>query len=356
MDVSALIPAADPIPVHYGWFWFLLILTFTLHLMIMNAMLGTGIIALFSHLTNKNNDRFPTKTISRKLPFLIAFTVNSGVAPLLFLQVLYGQFIYTSFILMAVFMLFIVVFLMAAYYGAYIYDFKYDTLSIRTRNILIGMIVVLFLIIGFMFSNTMTLMLNPNSWIRYFSNASGTLLNLKDPTLAPRYLHVVFAAIANGGLFLALLHEKQAVKGDKIARNKQQMAMKWFSFALMFNLVVGVWFLLSLPKEIFSLFMGKHIYATLLLVSGIISALLALHLSLKNNIRACTAVTVLTLVDMVLIRDLVRHLVVKPYFQIKDLTVIPQYTPMIFFFAVMLFSAVAIFYMIRQAITAGKEA
>ncbi len=356
MDISSLIPLADTIPVHWGWFWFFLILTFILHLIVMNTMLGTGIIALFSHITNKDQDLFPTKTISQTLPFLIAFTINTGVAPLLFIQVLYGQFIYTSSILMAVYTLLIAMFLMLAYYGAYIYDFKFDTLNIKTRNLIIAFIVFIFLLIGFFFSNNMTLMLKPEQWIQYFSNSKGTILNLKDPSLIPRYLHVVFASISNAGLFLALIQEKKAGKGDKIALNKKRISMRWFTTAFTLNIIIGAWFFITLPKEMTFLFLGNNGYATLLFIIGIGGTILSLIFGLKHRVIPCTAATLLTLIDMVLIRDLLRSVTIKPYFHIKDLQVVPQYSPMILFLVVLALGLGIIAFMIKQAINAGKEA
>ena len=46
-------------------------------------------------------------------------TVNLGIPPLLFLQTLFGQFLYSSSILMAVFWLSVVPVLIVAYYAAY---------------------------------------------------------------------------------------------------------------------------------------------------------------------------------------------------------------------------------------------
>lgn len=53
MDPSVLIPEALPIPVAWGWFYAFLLLTFTLHLLVMNVMLGSSIIALVHHLRGK---------------------------------------------------------------------------------------------------------------------------------------------------------------------------------------------------------------------------------------------------------------------------------------------------------------
>jgi hypothetical protein len=179
MNPSSLIPAPDVIPVHWGWLHFFFLLTFILHLLFMNAMLGTGIIALFKSFRNKEEDLSVAKEIGLKLPYTIAFTINMGVAPLLFIQVLYGNFIYTSSILMGWYWLLIIGILIIAYYSAYIYDFKFDALD-SARSIFIAVSVILMLLIAFFFTNNITLMLTPETWTRYFSHAGGTILNLSD--------------------------------------------------------------------------------------------------------------------------------------------------------------------------------
>jgi hypothetical protein len=105
MNPTSLIPVPDPIPVHWGWLKLLLLTTFFLHLLCMNTMVGMGIIALVKSLFDRSGAVAYNREISEKLPYTIAFTVNMGVAPLLFIQVLYGQFIYTSSLLMAVYWL-----------------------------------------------------------------------------------------------------------------------------------------------------------------------------------------------------------------------------------------------------------
>jgi len=201
VDPLALIPAPDSIPVHWGWLHFFFLLTFVLHLLFMNAMLGTGIIALVKSLKGTRQDLPIAKEISLKLPYTIAFTINMGVAPLLFIQVLYGNFIYTSSVLMGWYWLSIIGILIIAYYSAYLFDFKFDTLG-SARSIFIAVCVILMLLVAFLFTSNITLMLTPEKWVRYFSNAGGTILNLSEPTLIPRFLHFVCASIAIGGLFL----------------------------------------------------------------------------------------------------------------------------------------------------------
>jgi hypothetical protein len=107
----------------------LLIITLFLHIILMNVMLGTGIIALVNHFRRGSDSEPLTREIAGKLPFAIAFTVNFGITPLLFVQVLHGHFFYTSSVLMANFWLFVIAFLISGYYMAYIYDYKYDALQ-----------------------------------------------------------------------------------------------------------------------------------------------------------------------------------------------------------------------------------
>lgn len=56
------------------------------------------------------------------MPKILALAVNFGIAPFLFLQVLYGNYLYPGILLMAVWWMSIVMAVMLAYYGLYISD------------------------------------------------------------------------------------------------------------------------------------------------------------------------------------------------------------------------------------------
>ena len=63
--------------------------------------------------------------LGRLLPTVFAFTITLGVAPLLFLQVMYGQFLlYASSILIGVPWLAIIGIVILAYYGVYFFSMK----------------------------------------------------------------------------------------------------------------------------------------------------------------------------------------------------------------------------------------
>ncbi len=354
MIPASLIPTPDAIPVPWGWFYVLLIVTFLLHILVMNAMLGGGIIALISSLSGGTENTQLCKEFSYKWPYTIAFAVNMGVAPLLFVQVLYGHFIYSSSILMAVWWFSIVAMLILAYYSAYIYDFKFDVLK-GTKIFFLEFTVMVLLIIAFFFTNNMTLMLSPERWTAYFNNAGGTLLNLSDPTVIPRYLHFVIGAVAIAGLYLALIGHLNLRKSPIDKQILIDKGIKYFTVATAIQIFFGLWFLLALPKSVMMAFMGGSAYGTGLLVIGIVLAAAALYFGHKKNLMAASGTALILLVIMILIRDLVRILYLQPYFTVSDLAVKPEYSPLIFFLVVFIAGLGMIAYMLKLAFNCRKE-
>jgi len=348
MNPTSLIPAPDPIPVHWGWLKLLLLTTFFLHLLCMNTMLGIGIIALVKSLFDRSGAVEYNREISEKLPYTIAFTVNMGVAPLLFIQVLYGQFIYTSSLLMAVYWLSITGILIIAYYSAYIYQYTFDDAGPALVGFM-SITVISLLVIGFFFSNNMTMMLSPEKWTRYFTSPGGTLLNLADPTLIPRYLHFVLSALAVGGLFMALLWEHKAGGDKAIYRKKIQYSLNWFMAATLLQFGVGTWWLMALPTHIVRLFMGGNTWATSFFALGFIGSILALFFGYKARVRLCTGTTLATILCMVLMRDHLRTAMLNPYFTLSTLEVDPQYGSLVLFLVFLGLGIIAIFYMFKLA-------
>jgi hypothetical protein len=330
MDPSKLIPATDPIPVSWPWFHVLLLLTFVLHLLFMNAMLGGGIIALVSHLRRKEQSPHLPEEISKKLPYTIAFTVNMGVAPLLFLQVLYGHFFYVSSILMAAYWISVIGALLLAYYSAYLYDFKYQDLG-SLRALVIGFTVLILLAIGFLFSNNVTLMLQPAKWTAYFTRRDGTVLNLSDPALIPRYLHFVVASMAVGGLFVALLARFGRSDDAATRQGRIDLGLRWFSHATLAQVFIGLWFLMALPTDIMAAFMGKSLVHSGVFFAAIGGVVASLVLAFKKRLLETTFALLATVVLMVILRDLVRHEYLRPYFSPSLLEVVPQSSPLILF-------------------------
>jgi hypothetical protein len=353
MDPTALIPAADSISVHWGWFKAFLLITFVIHLLFMNVVVGSSIIALVRALRNGYPPGTPDKTVTGKLPTVLALAVNFGVAPLLFLQVLYGQFLYTSSILMGWFWLSIVVLVILAYYGFYLHQMKHDALG-RGRTVVMGAAVLLLLVVAFIFTNNMTLMVSPARWLAYFDNPGGTLLNLTEPTLIPRYLHFMTASVAVGGLFMAVVWSRRNNRGVFGARERVHAGMRWFAWATLVQIFVGLLFLLLQPWPILRLFVGGSGMHTGALVVGVVLALMALALGFKDRVWPCVVLTVLVISAMAVVRDLVRGAYLSPYFKPSELTLSPQYSALTAFLIVLGIGLLALAYMLTLSARAER--
>jgi hypothetical protein len=330
MDPSALIPAADFLQVPWGWFQLLLLVTLFLHLILMNIMLGTAVIAFINHFRAPEKEIPLCHTIARKLPFAIAFTVNFGVAPLLFVQVLYGNFLYTSSVLMGVFWLSVIGLLIAGYYAAYLYSYRYDTLG-GARVVVTGITVTALLLIGFFMSNNFTLMLRPDTWARYFENPSGTLLNLADPTLLPRYFHFMTAAIAVGGLSIALYYEYRKWKGDRDVEQWIRSGLRWFGIATIINFGYGFLFLGTLTDNVLNMNSFPGVLIVLLLLLVITLGALSVIYSFQGRTLPALYTILPTIFFMILVRELVRVAYLEPYFSITEMPRAYQYSPFLVF-------------------------
>ncbi len=351
MNPLDLIPKAHNLPLEPIWFSFLLTATFVVHLLLMNAMLGSGIIALVSSFSKTEDSRLRERSTSRRIPFLIAFAINTGVAPLLFIQVLYGQFIYTSSVLMAVYWISVIPALLAAYYAAYVYSIHFTNTAGLLRSLLIGMSVATLLFVAFMFSNNMTLMLTPDRWSQYFDNRGGTLLNLSEPTLAPRLLHFITASAAVGGLFYSLCARFQSKPGSLPAIS---WGLQWFTWATLVQVAVGIWFLFSLPAAVRSMLVGGNTAMTTVFGLAVCCALASLAASTHNRLATTVVMAVLTIIFMALVRGYVRQAYLEAYFSPELPAVSAEYGPLIMFLASLTAVVAAGWYMLKRAFS-GKE-
>ena len=100
-----VIPNPDPVglPAPAWLLQVLLLLTFVLHLLAMNFLVGGVVFMGLAFRRGKKSPFFATlgDRLSKALPPTMAMTITLGIAPLLFLQVLYGQAYYTTSALIA---------------------------------------------------------------------------------------------------------------------------------------------------------------------------------------------------------------------------------------------------------------
>jgi hypothetical protein len=315
------IPVPDPVPVPApGWLlWFLLMLTFVLHVLAMNFVLGGSIIVGVSRWlagsAEQSRHMALFRWLTKAMPVAVAATITLGVAPLLFVQVLYGRLFFTSSVLMAWFWFAVVPLLLLAYFTAYLLAFRGDRLGSK-EVAAAWLMAVLFMVIGFIYSNNMSLMLRPEAFLEiYRADGSGMSLNLADPTLVPRYLHMLLGAIAVAGIVVAAVGYTRARVDRELGRWMTRYGARWFVAATCLNVVVGLWFLVAQPSATLMRFLGGDTAATLYFILAVLAALGALVLAVASvygpephrPLRGAIPATVLTLVMMALMRDQVRR-------------------------------------------------
>jgi hypothetical protein len=353
MDPASLIPPGGPVDVHWGWYRGLLLLMFPIHLLFMNVALGLSLLGAVRPCTDAQGRICPMSwDAARKLPTTFALAVNFGVASLLFVQVLYGQFLYTSDIIIAVFWLAVVGLIIVAYYSAYAVDFNYKRLH-AGRRVLFGLSALLLLCVSFVFTNNMTLMLTPQRWLMYFDNPSGLLLNLGEPTLIPRWLHFVVPSVAVAGLAVALFWQ---VKRDAPgAPERINWGLRVFGLVTGLQMAVGVWFLMSLPRRVLLPFMGGEPLHTTVFALSLAGAAAILYVSFRRRVWLSAGALVFTVFCMVAMRDLVRAEYLKPYYTMQSVQSSGQYGPMIMFLAALAVGLVFVAWAVRAGLRAGTD-
>jgi len=358
MDPSRLIPSPDILPAPWWLFYILLVATFTLHLIMANVMLGGGIMALMGEWLKRREGKGSTVSLHReiapKLPMTIALTVNLGIPPLLFLQVLYGNFIYVSTMLMAVYWLSIFVLIILSYYGAYLYNLKYDRLA-GSRIWIMGVSVLMMLAVGFFFTNSLLIMTDPKVWPAYFVRPAGTLIHFGEPNLIPRYLHFVVSSVAVGGLAVGLLGWWRTRKGDSEGRVTMTRGLRIYALSTLFNFVVGALYLGTLPNQVLSRAAFENTAAMAVFVISIATALSSVLYSMSDRPWHTAVTAAATIFFMVLFRYAVQKAYLGPYLAAVKPEVVHQLGPLALFVAALIGGAVVLVYLLKLALRPGKE-
>jgi hypothetical protein len=355
-----LIPVLDPnpLPAPYWVFKLLLIVTFFLHILAMNFMLGGAVLALVSKWRSRKqaNGNRVFFDLAKKLPVFLPATITLGIAPLLFVQVLYGQFFYTSSIIMAWPWFLVLVLLTLAYYGFYYVSFR-SKKNPGTAGFVMLFSVILVCLVGFVYSNNLSLSLVPSRWgAKYFANPSGWHLNLSEPTLIPRFLHFLVSAVAVGGILLVFIALANWKRDHEYARQVLQLGGRAFMYATMAQFLVGVWFLVSLPREMLMMFTGNNLVATSLMLVGVFGAAVAIflmsHALRKEDIRVAAyyvpGILAVVILTMCILRDILRDAYLKPYYHPEQFVVHTQWSVFPLFLALFIGGVVLWFVMLKR--------
>ncbi len=194
---SSVEPLGLPIPA--PWLLVLKIAGFLLHMVFMNLWLaGLPTALVLSRSKARVADR-----LFKGMPFFMAFGLNAGIVPLLFIQTLYPQFFYPATILQAWFWFVVIPLLIVAYYGVYFAAFgRYRTVAAILASLLL-------IWIGITFSAGMSFVASNQAWPEVFSATAdgaavdGWFINIGYETVL-RFLLMLGIAFGTVATFLCL--------------------------------------------------------------------------------------------------------------------------------------------------------
>ncbi|MFN3505169.1 MAG: hypothetical protein ACK4Y7_03020 [Caldimicrobium sp.] len=243
-------PAGLPTPAFV--FDIFLVVTFALHILLVNLALGSLGIILWGKVKNTEFSLKLSSSLSRLLVNSISWLIVLGVAPLLFIQVIYDPFWYTANTLSAKWALYFLIFIALGFVLTYIYYLRggYESKGNLFWLIISG---IFFLLAAYVMHSLAVAQLYPEKWPT-FSVKNGIYISsgkyLHGFELF-RFLHFIIPSLAVIGVWL--LFYAKYFKGKY-----EEDYLKWVErlglhLALIFSLiqgVVGFLWLITLPSDL----------------------------------------------------------------------------------------------------------
>jgi hypothetical protein len=372
--MNPLVPAVDPAPLP-GPIWLLhllWVLTFTVHLLMVNAVLGGTILSTVALVRGRAGRRQAGRDLAAWFASIntwaISFAITFAIAPLLFMQLLYGRFFYSATILLAGAWLTMLGLLTVAYYLNYIV--KRRLKGGGTPSLLVLVQALLFLAVAGIQVAVSLLHQRPERW-GAVSDRPWSVLG--DPAFVPRYLHFVFAAVAMAGGGLAWWRMRSTGPGPAGtgSRGGPSGALPTAEFdgdvrfgiqaalgTTALQLPVGFWLLFALPREVLLGFMkggpGTMMPLTLGILTGVgaivVLALCLSPLAKPRLVRHAMELIAGTMILMVITRHQLRGVYLAVENRSASVAVAPQWDVIVLFLLCFLGAGVLTAMVARRAV------
>jgi hypothetical protein len=374
MDPSLINPEMmDGLPAPLWFIQLFKVIGFTLHLVPMNLWYAGILIAMLGYTFGCENGKRFSRRLMRQMPVIVAYGVNFGIVPLLFVQVAYFMFFYPATVLIAWHWIAIVVLLIPAYYGVYYYAFgiQTDEQKPSASRVAAGWLAaILFIGIGVLFVNGFTAMVHVDRWGPMWADHSvagatlGTASNFGDATFLPRWLLLFGLAIETVGVWLVF---DAAWFGGKESDEYKDWAPKG---GLVLTLIGALWFAGFSSWYVFGtwdtlvydrMFRGGLIVLTLLtgLMPGVPVVMLFF---LRGKLKQRGWATFLFLAQFGVLainaisRQVVQNLEAGMHFDIWNLPEKVQWSPLLVFLGAFVVGLLVIVWMVAQVVKASKRA
>ena len=281
MDAQALYALRDVagVPTHPVVFLILGVVTWALHIAAVQVMLGASTMTLWGALSSNQNKRRLAQSMLPISKFMLSLAVLLGIAPLLFVQVIYDPFWYTSNVLSAWWVIgFIGILTVAALLNMF-FNNRNPSLGTTQKTVCPGsmvMSIVLLLVVGFIMHVLTYQMLSPEKWMEWYApngviDASGRTLH--DYSL-PRFLFFISLSVPVLG---AVLVGYRRYYQPRLADDSVNMTADYLNWVGnlgqnlivvggVISVVIGAWWMNSLPEKIASFATSPWVFISLVLM------------------------------------------------------------------------------------------
>jgi hypothetical protein len=363
-----LVPALDSagLPGPPWLFHVLLVFTFFLHMLFMNLTLGGTLLAWISHLRAGGRPGDPRAVLAGRMmgvnAFAISLTITTGVAPLLFVQVIYQPFFYTGTILLGWIWFALLVLLIGGYYAAYLYKFRGVPAGRPGGGLWLGLSALAFLLIAMIHVAVHLVHVQPDKWPAFAANPWSVLA---DPTYWPRLLHFVLAGVAFAALVIAWWAARRAAAGAEVEVNTAiaKSCWRWALGSTALQFADGFVLLGTLPHDVLLGIMRGGL-ATLapLLLSILLGVGLLMMLGRpfdpikqRGLLGGTLGAMILTVAVMSVTRHQVRALYLEPATASSRFAVAPQWGNFVLFVVVLALSLAVVAYMTRRVLKESAQ-
>jgi len=333
MIVLAL-PDVHVLPAPLWLITLLHVLTLTLHFAAMGCLFG-GVLALFLARLPGGLEHPNARRLVKLFPTLMAATVTLGVAPLLFVQLVYGEVVYSAAIVSGWFWLGIPIAAMLAY--ACLYAASFTKRGVRRVRVWLLLALAGLLYVSLVYSSVFALAEHPAAQKdAYAADPTGLVWYADVGAWLFRWLHMVAGAFTVGGFFFGVLGRK-----DDVAWAKGKAL---FGVGMAAAFVTGIAYLMTLGDVMKPFMQSAGIHGLML---GILASVVAAPLFVKRRLFLSGLSLGVGLLGMVYARQVLRDVRLQGHFDPTALAVDPQWGVFALFAVCLIIALGAVAWMLR---------